>query len=422
MVYGQFDANINICMDKKLTTVFCSDVIGYSRMMGNDEVGTLKKLEQCRQIIDPLIETHNGRIFNTAGDAVLAEFASPSDALECSVTIQNQINKLVQDMRWRIGLHLGEVYLYGTNLMGDTVNIAARIESTADLGGVCMSESVKNYVAGKSVYEFISRGTQEFKNIRQPVPIWAVKIQGAEKNPSAKPKELIKYSREQLVKGVINDKPAQGKTLQDAQNLKRDRQFGPATRVLMWRITKKCGPSLNELLDMADKELIPKELHQVVVAILSEYCKTIDSDRAVIIYKLLQGPLGEHRSLSLQFLKQAARTNVDAQLEFSSLIISDPHSSRGEIEEALSQLNDIARRKNINAMLKLVEGYASLGDQHRQFLWLWVLRGLYEPSAQGQLQNLTNRVSKNDFSNWKIEGESLLDEIKFKNDPGNYKY
>jgi len=158
------------------------------------------------------------------------------------------------------------------------------------------------------------------------------------------------------------------------------------------------------------------------VAIISEYCRAVDSDRALIIYKLLQGPLGDHRSLSLQFLKQAAKTNTDAQLEYSSLIMQDPHSSRAEIEEALDQLTDMARRKNIEAMLKLVEGYESLQNKHKQFLWLWVLRGLYEPSAQTRLQSLTNMISKHDFNNWKIEGESLLDEVKFKNDPSNYKF
>ena len=409
-------------MEKKLTTVLCSDVIGYSKMMGADEVGTLQKLDACRQIIDPLLEKYNGRIFNTAGDAVLAEFVSPKDAIICSTAIQNAIRDLANGMRWRIGLHLGEVYVYGTNLMGDTVNIAARIESTTDYGGVCMSDIVYQAVAGKCDLEFESRGTQEFKNITKPVPIWAVKIQGSELNPNAKPKENIKYSREQLIKSVINDKPAQGKTLQDAQNLKRDRQFGPAARVLMWRVTRKCGPSLNELLDMSEKKLIPENLHQVVVAILSEYCKAIDSDRAMVIHKLLDGPLGNHRSLSLQFLKHAAKTNSEAQMEYSSLIMTDPHSSQNEIADALEQLTDMARRKNIAAMLKLVDGYEQLKDKHKQFLWLWVLRGLFEPSAQLRLQTLTNQISKVDFTNWKIEGESLLDEIKFKNDAGNYKY
>jgi hypothetical protein len=142
----------------------------------------------------------------------------------------------------------------------------------------------------------------------------------------------------------------------------------------------------------------------------------------MIIHNLLKGPLGEHRSLSLQFLKQAAKSNDQAQMEYSTLIMTDPHSSTSEIADALEQLTDMARRKNTSAMLKLVEGYAHIGDRHQQFLWLWVLRGLFEPSAQAKLQILTNNISKNDFNNWRIEGESLLDEIKFKNDAGNYKY
>jgi len=409
-------------MEKKLATIFCSDVIGYSRMMGQDEMATLQKLDQCRNIIDPLIETHGGRIFNTAGDAVLAEFSNPTMAVDCSVKIQNRIQEINNGMRWRIGLHLGEVFTYGTNLMGDTVNVAARIESTADYGGVCMSESVKSTVEGKIELKFESRGTQEFKNIKTPLPIWAVKIAGAEINPNAKPKESIKYSKEQLIKSVINDKPAIGKTLQDAQNLKRDGKFNPATRVLMWRVTKKCGASLNELLDMSSKKLVPEELHEVVVAILSEYCKTIDSDRALIIHKLLEGDLGKHRSLSLQFLKQAAKTNQEAQMKYCDTIMNDPHSSQNEIAVAIEELTSMARRKSILAMIKLTDYYGHIDEKHEQFIWLWVMRGLFESTAQSKLQSLSNKISKQDFATWKIEGEALLDEVKFKNDPGNYSY
>lgn len=410
-------------MDKKLTTILCSDVIGYSKMMGEDETGTLQKLEQCRNIIDPSIKEFNGRIFNTAGDAVLAEFPAATDALKCAFSIQNKIRELGNGMRWRIGLHMGEVYTYGDNLMGDAVNIAARIESTADYGGVCFSSQIFEAVSGKlENIEIEWRGPQTFKNIKDSIKIYALKITGSQKNPNAVHKESIRYSKEQLIKSVINDKPAIGKTLQDAQNLKRDRQFGPAVRVLMWRVTRKCGPSLNELLDMSQKELVPVELRPVAVAIISEYCKNIDSDRAMFIYNLLQGPLGVHRSLGLQFLKQAAKTNSEAQMEYSSLIMEDPHSSQNEITDAVEQLVTMARRKSQPAMLKLCDYYNKVGEKHQQFLWLWVLRGLFEPSAQNKLQLLMNTISKTDFTNWKIEGESLLDEIKFKNDPGNYSY
>lgn len=410
-------------MEKKLTTILCSDVIGYSKMMGADEIGTLQKLDQCRHIMDPLIAKYKGRIFNTAGDAVLAEFTSASDAVLCSTEIQNQLFKLANGMRWRIGLHLGEVFVYGTNLMGDTVNVAARIESTADYGGVCMSDSVFKAIEGKiKDLEFDSRGTQQFKNIVQPLPIWAVRIIGSEVNPNAKQKTTVKYSKEQLVKGVINDKPAQNKTLQEALNFKRDHQFNAATRVLMWRVTRKCSPSLDELLEIAEKNLIPTELKEVVIAVLSEYSKNIDSDRCMKIFRLLQGPLGHHMSLALQFLRQAAKTNTEANILYCDMIIGDPNSSKREIEEALEQLVELATKKNIDAMSKLANGYEYIGNYHNQFLWLYVMRGLFIPGAQEKLETLISYIKATDVKTWKIEGEALLDEIKFKNDPVNYRY
>lgn len=409
-------------MDKKLTTILCSDVIGYSRMMGLDEVGTLRKLEECRSIVDHAIAEYKGRIFNTAGDAVLAEFSSPTDAVKCAYSIQNNLRDLGNGMRWRIGLHLGEVYAFGDNLMGDTVNIAARIESTADYGGVCLSSNVFEAVSGKLSITIDWRGPQVFKNIKDPIKIYALKIAGAEKNPNAVAKDSIRYSKEQLIKSVQNDKPAIGKTLVDAQMAKRDHQYNPATRILMWRITKKCSASLNELIDMANKELVPKELQEVVVAILSEYCKNIDSDRAIKISKLLQGPLGIHKSLSLKFLKQASITNEEASLNYNHLILFDPYSSENEIKDSVENLTDMGKRKNTKAMNMLCEHFSKTGQIQDEFIWLWVLRGLFETGAQEKLQVLANKISKNDFNTWRINAEALLDEIKFKNDPGNYNY
>lgn len=412
-------------MDKKLTTVLCSDVIGYSKMMGADEVGTLRKLDECRNIIDPLITNHNGRIFNTAGDSVLAEFASPTDAVNFSVEMQKEIFNLRNGMRWRVGLHLGEVWMYGTNLLGDTVNLAARIESGADYGGICMSGTVYNMVSSKlNDYVFESRGAQQFKNIAQPIEIWAVKIPGSELNPNAsivKPNARLRENMD-LVKAVINDRAAQGKTLQDAQNLKRDRQFGPATRVLMWRVTRKCGPSLNELLEMSEKNLVPAELKECVVAIFKEYCKGLDSDRLIRISKLLNGNLGEYPSLSLQFLGLAANTNTEAKYQYASIILNDPNSSTIEVKKALENLEEAARKHQIPAMLLLAEHYAQVGDKHNQFKWLWVARGLRDSSAQSLLERLTNSINRNDFQNWKYESEALLDEIKFTTEVSNYKY
>src|SRR6516164_2046340 len=113
--------------------------------MGRDEVGTLRTLQAYRAILDQLIATHHGRIFNTAGDSVMADFASPVDAVECAVAVQEAIanenasRAAGEQMRLRIGVHLGDVIVEGTNLFGDGVNIAARLQALADPGGICVS-------------------------------------------------------------------------------------------------------------------------------------------------------------------------------------------------------------------------------------------------------------------------------------------
>jgi adenylate cyclase len=170
-------------MDTKLTTILCSDAIGYSAQMQQDEVATLVKLNACRAVIDPLIDSHRGRMFNTGGDSILIEFASTVDAVRFGIEMQAQLRQLNNGLRWRIGIHLGEVWIYGTNLMGDAVNLAARTESLADYGGVSMTDVVYKLVSPKlKDYNFISRGVQEFKNIA-PMEIWSVEIDGAEPNP-----------------------------------------------------------------------------------------------------------------------------------------------------------------------------------------------------------------------------------------------
>ena len=136
-------------METKLATIICSDVIGYSKLMQQDEEGTLRKLDACRAIIDPLIDSSKGRLFNTGGDSVLIEFASAVDAVRFAVEMQLKMTALKNGMRWRVGMHMGEVWIYGTNLMGDAVNLAARTESLADYGGVTMTDVVYRLVAGK---------------------------------------------------------------------------------------------------------------------------------------------------------------------------------------------------------------------------------------------------------------------------------
>src|SRR5690349_6497495 len=122
-------------VERKLAAIFAADVEGYSRLMGLDEVGTLRTLTAYRAIIDRLIASHRGRIFNTAGDSLVADFASAVDAVECAVEVQDAIAKENTDrpagdqMRFRIGIHVGDIIVQGDNLFGDGINIAARLET-----------------------------------------------------------------------------------------------------------------------------------------------------------------------------------------------------------------------------------------------------------------------------------------------------
>jgi adenylate cyclase len=167
-------------VERKLAVIFAADVAEYSRLMGLDEVGTLRTLQAYRAILDRLIAAHHGRIFNTAGDSVMADFASPVDAVECAVAVQEAIAKENSNraegepMRFRIGVHLGDVIVEGSNLFGDGVNIAARLEALAEPGGICLSGAVRDQIGTRLPVAFAPLGEQRVKNIAEPVRAFTV--------------------------------------------------------------------------------------------------------------------------------------------------------------------------------------------------------------------------------------------------------
>jgi adenylate cyclase len=173
-------------VERKLAAIFAADVEGYSRLMGQDEVGTLRTLNRYRAIIDPLIASHRGRIFNTAGDSLVADFGSAVDAVECAVAVQEAIAKENADrpageqMRFRIGIHVGDIMVQGDNLFGDAVNIAARLEALAEPGGICVSGVVRDQIGTKLPVGFIDLGEQQVKNITQPIRAYRI---GGETSP-----------------------------------------------------------------------------------------------------------------------------------------------------------------------------------------------------------------------------------------------
>jgi adenylate cyclase len=167
-------------LERKLTAILCADVYGYSRLMGEDEEATLRTLSAYRKIIDSLIENHRGRFVNSAGDSVLAEFSSVVGAVNCAVGIQNALKAenaglpLARRMEFRIGVNSGDVMVEGEQIYGDGVNVAARLESLADPGGICISGTVYEQVRDKLALSYEDRGEQSVKNIARPVHVWRV--------------------------------------------------------------------------------------------------------------------------------------------------------------------------------------------------------------------------------------------------------
>src|SRR5260221_5386176 len=169
-------------IESKLTTILHADVAGYSRLMGADEVGTLRTLTEYRQITDPLNQQHRGRVVGSAGDSILAEFASVVEAVQCAVEIEHTLavktNEFHSDQRmeFRIGISLGDVIVEGEQIYGDGVNIAARLESLAEPGGICIAETVYEQVKNKLALHYEDLGEQRVKNIAEPVRVYRVRL------------------------------------------------------------------------------------------------------------------------------------------------------------------------------------------------------------------------------------------------------
>jgi len=177
---------------RRLAAILAADVAGCSRLMGADEEGTLECLKALRrELLDPKIAEHKGRIVKTTGDGMLVEFPSVVDAVRCAVEIQEGMterNAEVQEARrieFRIGINLGDVIVEGDDLYGDGVNIAARVEALADAGGVFVSNTVHDHVRDRLPYVFEDLGEQQVKNITRPVRVYRIRDARAATAPSA---------------------------------------------------------------------------------------------------------------------------------------------------------------------------------------------------------------------------------------------
>jgi class 3 adenylate cyclase len=180
-------------LERKLATILSADVAAYSRLMAQDEEQTLRTFRGHKQVFESLVAMHRGRIFNTAGDAILAEFGSTVEAVRCATEIQAALRTRndqlppSRQVRFRIGVNLGDVMVQGQDLLGDGVNLAARLQAAAEPGGICVSGSVHDQIRNKLSLSFQSLGEMNFKNIPQPVRTFSISgVDGQAALPSPK--------------------------------------------------------------------------------------------------------------------------------------------------------------------------------------------------------------------------------------------
>ena len=196
-------------LDRKLATILSADVAGFSRLMGEDEEQTLRTFRGHKEVFESLVAMHCGRIFNTAGDAILAEFSSAVEAVRCATDIQSALRTRndqlppSRQVRFRIGINLGDVMLHGQDLLGDGVNVAARLQTAAEPGGICISGSVHDQISNKLSLAFQPLGEMNFKNIQQPVRTFSItEAEGGRALPSAKSRGFSR-SAKWIAAGVL---------------------------------------------------------------------------------------------------------------------------------------------------------------------------------------------------------------------------
>ncbi len=167
---------------RRLSAILAADMVGYSRLMEADETGTIARLKALRsELIDPNIAKHDGRIVKTMGDGLLVEFGSVVDAVECAVAVQRALAEREADVpedrriAFRVGVNLGDIVIDGDDILGDGVNVAARLESLAEPGGICIAASVHEQLAGKVEFEFEDIGDQQVKNITRPIRAYRIR-------------------------------------------------------------------------------------------------------------------------------------------------------------------------------------------------------------------------------------------------------
>ena len=197
-------------MERRLAAIFSTDVQGYSRLMGEDEAATVRTITAYRELMTALIQQYRGRVVDSPGDNLLAEFASVVEAVQCAVAIQRELKTRNAElppqrrMEFRIGINLGDVIVESERIYGDGVNIAARLEGLAEAGGLCISGTVYDQVKTKLSLDYEELGAQAVKNIAEPVRVYRVHLEPRAAAPAVRqPKRLLATSWRKLALAAV---------------------------------------------------------------------------------------------------------------------------------------------------------------------------------------------------------------------------
>jgi class 3 adenylate cyclase len=184
-------------VERKLAAILAADVVGYSRLVGADEAGTIARLRAVRkELIEPLITDYRGRVVKLMGDGALVEFASAVDAVECAVAIQSGVTEREagepadQRIQFRVGINVGDIIVEDGDILGDGVNVAARLEGLAEPGGICVARNAHNQVRTKLALPFEPMGAHRVKNIAEPIEVWRVVLDSSVSKTQARPRPL----------------------------------------------------------------------------------------------------------------------------------------------------------------------------------------------------------------------------------------
>jgi adenylate cyclase len=253
---------------RRLAAIVIADVVGYSRLVGADEIGALAALRAHRgELIDPLVARHGGRIVKTMGDGLLLEFASVVAAVQCSIEVQEGMSRrnagVADDRRiaFRIGINLGDIIIEGDDIFGDGVNVAARLEALAEPGGLLVSQTVHDSAAGKLDAVFLDNGEREFKNIAKPIGVWSWPDRLSDKARDDKPLVLVsefecrREDEKELADGIREDLAISLSRLTGLQvTVDRDKaQY--LVRGGVRQVGKRCRVSAQLIAVEADKQL-----------------------------------------------------------------------------------------------------------------------------------------------------------------------